>query len=116
MIHAGTDAVAEVEDFVAEAVLAGEEIFGAGVADVGGFEGVWALAASAAAAKMRARTNRFIAGTLPCCIPNWLDSKLVGFQTRWIPKESVSSGRDQRGQRAPGTEGLLTLVGQHGGE
>jgi hypothetical protein len=96
----GAGALAVAEGFVAEAVPAGEELFGAGVVDVDGFEGVWALAARAAAAKMRAKTNRFMTGTLP----------------GWIPKESVSSGRDQLGQHAPLTEGLLTLVGQHAGE
>jgi hypothetical protein len=81
LIHAGTDALGVVEGFVAEAVLGGEELFGADVVDVDGFEGVWALAASAAAATIRARTNRFIRRQLPGRIPKW----------------SVSSGRDQLG-------------------
>jgi hypothetical protein len=54
-----------VEGFVAGLVLAGEELFAAGVVDVAGFEGVWALAANVAAATTRARTNRFMRRQLP---------------------------------------------------
>jgi len=61
----GAGAGAVADGFVAEAVVAGGELFAAGVVDVDGFEGVWALAASAAAATIRARTNRFMRRQLP---------------------------------------------------
>jgi hypothetical protein len=65
----------------ADSVLAAEALLGAVDVGVDGFEGVWALAARAAAARMRARTNRFMAGQIP----------------GWIPKRECIKREGQRG-------------------
>jgi hypothetical protein len=60
----GAGELVAVELVLAEvAVLGAEDL-------VAGFEAVWALAAAVAAAKIRARTKRFMAGPIWSYIPN----------------------------------------------